>query len=61
MFTVAMTAYTATAMVMAISADQNVVAIANIYMTITFVFMMVRAHVPHPRIVLGYSHLCVRV
>ncbi|XP_053499308.1 broad substrate specificity ATP-binding cassette transporter ABCG2 isoform X1 [Ictalurus furcatus] len=41
MFTVAMTAYTATSMVMAISADQNVVAIANIYMTITFVFMMI--------------------
>ncbi|KAI5096101.1 broad substrate specificity ATP-binding cassette transporter ABCG2 [Silurus meridionalis] len=41
MFTVAMTAYTATSMVMAISADQNVVAIANIYMTISFVFMMI--------------------
>ncbi|TSL61157.1 ATP-binding cassette sub-family G member 2 [Bagarius yarrelli] len=41
MFTVAMTAYTATSMVMAISADQTVVAIANIYMTITFVFMMI--------------------
>ncbi|MCJ8741991.1 hypothetical protein PDJAM_G00077100 [Pangasius djambal] len=41
MFTVAMTAYTATSMVMAIAADQNVVAIANIYMTITFVFMMI--------------------
>ncbi|XP_060793656.1 broad substrate specificity ATP-binding cassette transporter ABCG2 isoform X2 [Neoarius graeffei] len=41
MLTVAMTAYTATSMVMAISADQNVVAVANIYMTITFVFMMI--------------------
>ncbi|KAM9445036.1 broad substrate specificity ATP-binding cassette transporter ABCG2 [Clarias gariepinus] len=41
MFIVAMTAYTATSMVMAISADQNVVAIANIYMTISFVFMMI--------------------
>ncbi|MEQ2186659.1 hypothetical protein GOODEAATRI_030822, partial [Goodea atripinnis] len=41
MFTVAMVAYTATSMAMAISADQTVVAIANIYMTITCVFMMV--------------------
>lgn len=35
-------AYTATALTMAISADQSVVALANIFMTITFVFMMVR-------------------
>ncbi|XP_072553441.1 broad substrate specificity ATP-binding cassette transporter ABCG2 [Salminus brasiliensis] len=41
MFSVAMTAYAATAMTMAISADQSVVAIANIFMTITFVFMMI--------------------
>lgn len=41
MLTVAMTAYTATAMTMAISADQSVVAIANIFMTISFVFMMI--------------------
>uniref|UniRef100_A0A3B1IJX0 ATP-binding cassette, sub-family G (WHITE), member 2a n=1 Tax=Astyanax mexicanus TaxID=7994 RepID=A0A3B1IJX0_ASTMX len=41
MFSVAMTAYTATAMTMAISADQSVVAIANIFMTISFVFMMI--------------------
>ncbi|XP_062311062.1 broad substrate specificity ATP-binding cassette transporter ABCG2 [Osmerus eperlanus] len=41
MFTVAMVAYTATAMTMAISADQSVVAIANIFMTISFVFMMI--------------------
>uniref|UniRef100_A0A4W4DSG5 ABC transporter domain-containing protein n=1 Tax=Electrophorus electricus TaxID=8005 RepID=A0A4W4DSG5_ELEEL len=41
MITVAMTAYTATAMTMAISADQTVVAVANIFMTISFVFMMV--------------------
>ncbi|XP_037538184.1 broad substrate specificity ATP-binding cassette transporter ABCG2 [Nematolebias whitei] len=43
MFTVALVAYTATSMVMAISADQTVVAIANIYMTISFVFMMIFA------------------
>uniref|UniRef100_A0AAR2LYE4 ABC transporter domain-containing protein n=1 Tax=Pygocentrus nattereri TaxID=42514 RepID=A0AAR2LYE4_PYGNA len=41
MLSVAMTAYTATSMTMAISADQNVVAIANIFMTISFVFMMI--------------------
>lgn len=40
--TVTLVAYTATAMTMAISADQSVVALANIFMTITFVFMMVR-------------------
>ncbi|XP_046901590.1 broad substrate specificity ATP-binding cassette transporter ABCG2d isoform X3 [Hypomesus transpacificus] len=40
-FTVIMVAYTATAMTMAISADQNVVAVANIFMTISFVFMMI--------------------
>ncbi|KAF3687780.1 ATP-binding cassette sub-family G member 2 [Channa argus] len=38
---VTLVAYTATAMTMAISADQSVVAIANIFMTITFVFMMI--------------------
>ncbi|MEQ2267657.1 hypothetical protein XENORESO_008807, partial [Xenotaenia resolanae] len=43
MFTVALVAYTATSMAMAISADQTVVAIANIYMTITCVFMMIFA------------------
>ncbi|XP_076840638.1 broad substrate specificity ATP-binding cassette transporter ABCG2 [Brachyhypopomus gauderio] len=41
MLSVAMTAYTATAMTMAISADQSVVAVANIFMTISFVFMMI--------------------
>ncbi|KAJ8008539.1 hypothetical protein DPEC_G00105930 [Dallia pectoralis] len=41
MLTVALVAYTATAMTMAISADQSVVAIANIFMTISFVFMMI--------------------
>ncbi|XP_032419474.1 broad substrate specificity ATP-binding cassette transporter ABCG2d [Xiphophorus hellerii] len=40
-FTVTLVAYTATAMTMAISADQSVVALANIFMTITFVFMMI--------------------
>uniref|UniRef100_A0A3P9MY65 Broad substrate specificity ATP-binding cassette transporter ABCG2 n=1 Tax=Poecilia reticulata TaxID=8081 RepID=A0A3P9MY65_POERE len=40
-FTVTLVAYTATAMTMAISANQSVVALANIFMTITFVFMMI--------------------
>lgn len=40
--TVTLVAYTATAMTMAISADQTVVGLASIFMTITFVFMMVR-------------------
>lgn len=40
--TVTLVAYTATAMTMAISADQSVVGLASIFMTITFVFMMVR-------------------
>uniref|UniRef100_A0A3Q3MN08 ABC-type xenobiotic transporter n=1 Tax=Labrus bergylta TaxID=56723 RepID=A0A3Q3MN08_9LABR len=39
--TVTLVAYTATAMTMAISADKSVVALANIFMTITFVFMMI--------------------
>nr|XP_046236071.1 broad substrate specificity ATP-binding cassette transporter ABCG2 isoform X2 [Scatophagus argus] len=43
MFTVILTAYTATSMALAISADQTVVAIANIFMTITCVFMMIFA------------------
>ncbi|XP_047440604.1 broad substrate specificity ATP-binding cassette transporter ABCG2-like [Mugil cephalus] len=43
MFTVALVAYTATSMALAISADQTVVAIANIFMTITCVFMMIFA------------------
>ncbi|XP_022616861.1 ATP-binding cassette sub-family G member 2-like [Seriola dumerili] len=43
MFTVMLVAYTATAMALAISADQTVVAIANIFMTIACVFMMIFA------------------
>ncbi|XP_043954213.1 broad substrate specificity ATP-binding cassette transporter ABCG2-like [Gambusia affinis] len=43
MFSVALVSYTATSMAMAISADQTVVAIANIFMTITCVFMMIFA------------------
>uniref|UniRef100_A0A3Q3EPU9 Broad substrate specificity ATP-binding cassette transporter ABCG2 n=1 Tax=Kryptolebias marmoratus TaxID=37003 RepID=A0A3Q3EPU9_KRYMA len=39
--TVTLVAYTATALTMVISADQSVVGLANIFMTITFVFMMV--------------------
>lgn len=43
MLTVTLVAYTATAMALAISADQTVVAIANIFMTIACVFMMIFA------------------
>uniref|UniRef100_A0A672HHH2 ATP-binding cassette, sub-family G (WHITE), member 2a n=1 Tax=Salarias fasciatus TaxID=181472 RepID=A0A672HHH2_SALFA len=43
MFSVALVAYTATSMAMAISADQTVVAIATIFMTIICVFMMIFA------------------
>ncbi|XP_008323546.2 broad substrate specificity ATP-binding cassette transporter ABCG2 [Cynoglossus semilaevis] len=43
MFSVMLVSYTATSMVFAISADQTVVAIANIFLTITFVFMMIFA------------------
>ncbi|XP_061524991.1 broad substrate specificity ATP-binding cassette transporter ABCG2 [Phycodurus eques] len=43
MFTVILVAYTATAMALAISADQTVVAIGNIFMTIACVFMMIFA------------------
>ncbi|XP_069574132.1 broad substrate specificity ATP-binding cassette transporter ABCG2-like [Brachyistius frenatus] len=43
MLTVTLVAYTSTAMALAISADQSVVAIANIFMTITSVFMMIFA------------------
>ncbi|XP_037830780.1 broad substrate specificity ATP-binding cassette transporter ABCG2d isoform X2 [Kryptolebias marmoratus] len=39
--TVTLVAYTATALTMVISADQSVVGLANIFMTITFVFMMI--------------------
>lgn len=41
MLSVALVAYAATAMAMAISADQTVVAVANIFITISFVFMMI--------------------
>ncbi|XP_078147893.1 broad substrate specificity ATP-binding cassette transporter ABCG2-like isoform X1 [Centroberyx gerrardi] len=43
MFSVTLVSYTATSMALAISADQTVVAIANIYMTISCVFMMIFA------------------
>ncbi|KAM9836615.1 broad substrate specificity ATP-binding cassette transporter ABCG2-like [Aulostomus maculatus] len=43
MFTVMLVAYTTTSMALAISADQTVVAIANIFMTIGIVFMMIFA------------------
>ncbi|XP_056588352.1 broad substrate specificity ATP-binding cassette transporter ABCG2 [Triplophysa dalaica] len=41
LFSIIMVSYTATSMTLAISADQTVVAIANIFMTISFVFMMI--------------------
>ncbi|XP_070848964.1 broad substrate specificity ATP-binding cassette transporter ABCG2-like [Chaetodon trifascialis] len=43
MLTIALVSYTATSMALAISADQTVVAIASIFMTITTVFMMIFA------------------
>lgn len=42
-FSVTLVSYTATSMALAISADQTVVAIANIFMTIACVFMMIFA------------------
>ncbi|XP_023654918.1 broad substrate specificity ATP-binding cassette transporter ABCG2-like isoform X1 [Paramormyrops kingsleyae] len=41
MFTVMMVAWTATSMAYAISADQSIVAMANLFMTVIFVFMMI--------------------
>ncbi|XP_056312559.1 broad substrate specificity ATP-binding cassette transporter ABCG2d [Danio aesculapii] len=41
MLTVIMVSCTAAAMAMAISADQSVVAVANIFMTVSFIFMMI--------------------
>ncbi|NWI45840.1 ABCG2 protein, partial [Picathartes gymnocephalus] len=41
MFTLMMVSYTATSMALAIAAGQSVVAIANLLMTITFVFMII--------------------
>ncbi|XP_009674798.2 broad substrate specificity ATP-binding cassette transporter ABCG2 isoform X2 [Struthio camelus] len=41
MFTLMMVSYTATSMALAISAGQTVVAVANLLMTITFVFMII--------------------
>uniref|UniRef100_A0A672PF68 ATP-binding cassette sub-family G member 2-like n=1 Tax=Sinocyclocheilus grahami TaxID=75366 RepID=A0A672PF68_SINGR len=41
LFSIVLVSYTATSMTLAISADQTVVAIANIFMTISFVFMMI--------------------
>ncbi|EMP29345.1 ATP-binding cassette sub-family G member 2 [Chelonia mydas] len=41
MFTIMMVSYTATAMALAIATGQDVVAVANLLMTITFVFMII--------------------
>uniref|UniRef100_A0A3Q2VNJ0 ATP-binding cassette, sub-family G (WHITE), member 2a n=1 Tax=Haplochromis burtoni TaxID=8153 RepID=A0A3Q2VNJ0_HAPBU len=53
MLTVALCSYTATSMAFAISADQTVVAIANIFMTISCVFMMVMHTHQHTPIFAG--------
>ncbi|KTF78723.1 hypothetical protein cypCar_00033265 [Cyprinus carpio] len=44
MVTVILVSCAAASMTMAISADQSVVAVANIFMTISFIFMMARSH-----------------
>lgn len=41
MFTLMMVAYAASSMALAIAAGQSVVSVANLLMTISFVFMMV--------------------
>ncbi|KAK2886128.1 hypothetical protein Q8A67_016965 [Cirrhinus molitorella] len=41
LFSIILVSYTATSMALALSADQTVVAIANIFITISFVFMMI--------------------
>ncbi|KAL1249214.1 hypothetical protein QQF64_020219 [Cirrhinus molitorella] len=41
LFSVVLVSYTATSMALAISADQTVLSIANIFMTIIFIFMMI--------------------
>ncbi|CAL8400675.1 unnamed protein product [Boreogadus saida] len=41
LLTVTLVSYTATSMTMAISADQSVVALANLFITISFIFMMI--------------------
>lgn len=50
MFTLVMVSYTATSMALAIAAGQSVVAIANLLMTITFVFMTVSSTVQFSRL-----------
>lgn len=41
LFTLTMVSYTATSMALAIATGHDVVAVANLFMTITFVFMIV--------------------
>lgn len=50
MFTLVMVSYTATSMALAIAAGQSMVAIANLLMTITFVFMTVSSTVQFSRL-----------
>lgn len=50
MFTLMMVSYTATSMALAIAAGQSVVAIANLLMTVAFVFMIVSSTVQFSRL-----------
>lgn len=50
MLTLMMVSYTATSMSLAIAAGQSVVAVANLLMTITFVFMTVSSTTQFPRL-----------
>lgn len=50
MFTLMMVSYTATSMSLAIAAGQSVVAVANLLMTITFVFMIVSSIIQFSRL-----------
>lgn len=50
MFTLMMVSYTATSMALAIAAGQSVVAIANLLMTIAFVFMIVSSTLQFSRL-----------
>lgn len=50
MFTLMMVSYTATSMALAIAAGQSVVAVANLLMTVAFVFMIVSSTVQFSRL-----------
>uniref|UniRef100_A0A671PH10 ATP-binding cassette sub-family G member 2-like n=1 Tax=Sinocyclocheilus anshuiensis TaxID=1608454 RepID=A0A671PH10_9TELE len=59
LFSIVLVSYTATSMTLAISADQTVVAIANIFMTISFVFMMVKKHTYTPHTARKYCNYLI--